>query len=175
MPLTSKIATYNPDWPSQYEVERERLVPIFGGKLLRIDHVGSTAVPLLSAKPEIDILVELSDNLDLAQFVSPLMDLGYRRGGDLSAGHHFFKRDVDGVRTHKLHVMTHDHPEVSRMLDFRDHLRNNARARIEYQRLKIRLEQENTRGIGEYLAQKAPFIDATLNDLRAASFKAFAP
>lgn len=168
MPLTSQISSYDPNWPAHFGAERQRLEPIFQGKLIRIEHVGSTAVPLLSAKPEIDILVEISDSADLDQNTSQLLPLGYRRGRDLSNGHHFFKRDVGSVRTHKLHVITAGHTQVSRLLKFRDHLRSNTAARLEYEGLKLRLEADNKQGISEYLAQKAPHIDQVLNKLDGA-------
>jgi GrpB-like predicted nucleotidyltransferase (UPF0157 family) len=164
VPLTSKISDYDPTWPSRFTQEQQRLAPIFGSKLLRIDHVGSTAVPALSAKPEIDILIEVSDDADIDRYTHSLIELGYCRGRDLSEGHHFFRKDVDGVRTHKLHVVTRGHFQISRMLLFRDHLRNNPKARQDYQSLKLKLEKENIQGIGEYLKAKAPFIDKVLEE-----------
>lgn len=159
MALTSKITSYNPAWPAQFDVERLKLAPIFGDKLRSIEHVGSTAVPHLSAKPEIDILVEISDNQDLDQYTSQLLSFGYRRGGDLSEGHHFFKRDIDGVRTQKVHVCVSGHWQIERMLRFRDLLRNDPLVRMQYQELKLRLEADNREDIAEYLSQKAPFIE----------------
>ena len=105
MPLTSKVREYDPEWPQKYEEKRNRLVPIFGANLIQIDHVGSTAVPLLAAKPEIDILVAVSDTLVLDRYSEALADLGYRRGEALSDGHHFFRKGLNGVRTHKRHVI----------------------------------------------------------------------
>ena len=165
VPLTSEISEYDPEWPSRFAEEQKQLQPIFGSKLLRIEHVGSTAVPKLSAKPEIDILVELSDDVDIDGYVPSLTGLGYRRGGDLSEGHHFFKKDFGGLRTHKLHVLVNGHRQVTRMLLFRDHLQNNPKIRQAYQSLKLKLEKENTRGIGEYLRAKAPFIDKVLEEI----------
>lgn len=56
MPLTSPIMPYDPTWPQQYAAEAARLKPIFNSALIGIHHVGSTAVPELAAKPEIDVL-----------------------------------------------------------------------------------------------------------------------
>lgn len=162
MALTSVIAPYDPAWADRYAEEAGRLGPIFGVALRAMHHVGSTAVPQLSAKPEIDILAVVVGADDLELWDSRFAELGYRRGGDLSPGHRFFKRNVDGVRTHKVHVCDEGHPSISRMLGFRDHLRRDPAARAAYQALKLRLERENTEGIGEYLAGKAPFIDAVV-------------
>lgn len=116
MALTSMIAFYDPRWSEQFEMERRKLAPIFGDRLQGIEHVGSTAVPMLSANPEIDILVEISDDADLDIYSARMRELGYRRGGDLSPGHHFFKRDMDGVRTHKVHVCISGHWQIVRLL-----------------------------------------------------------
>jgi GrpB-like predicted nucleotidyltransferase (UPF0157 family) len=161
----SKITAYDPSWPQQYDDEVTRLAPIFAHTLVEVHHVGSTAVPGLAAKPEIDVLVVVNDCGTADVVVEPLKALGYRRGGDLSRGHAFFKRDVKGVRTHKLHVCLVGHPKIAEMLRFRDHLREHAESRIRYEELKLRLERENTRGIGEYLEGKAPFIEEVLSNL----------
>lgn len=160
MTLTSAIEPYDPAWPRRYAQEAGRLGRVFVPSLLEIHHVGSTAVPQLSAKPEIDILavVNVADVPD--EWLSALRALGYRRGGDLSVGHHFFKRDVDGARTHKLHVCREGHPAIDRMLKFRDHLRRHPEDRLKYQELKLKLERENRDGITQYLDAKAPFISS---------------
>lgn len=165
MALTSKITPYNPAWPHLYETEVARLKPVFGAALLEIHHIGSTAVPDLTAKPEIDILIIVSSN-DVADTVTaPLSTLGYRRGGDLSPGHSFFKRDANGARTHKLHVCLAGHYKAAEMLKFRDYLRQDDAARDDYGRLKLKLEQENTKGIVEYLEAKEPYIQRIIDGL----------
>ncbi|WP_422368627.1 GrpB family protein [Pelagibius sp.] len=159
MALTSTITGYNDRWPTLFNQEADRLRPLFGETLVDLHHVGSTAVVGLAAKPEIDILVVVNATEDLDLWEGALKQLGYRRGGDLSAGHHFFKRDVEGVRTHKLHVCLVGHPQISRMLKVRDHLRSNDKDREAYKALKLQLEKESQTGIAEYLNGKAPFLD----------------
>ncbi len=160
MALTSKLTAYDDAWPAMFRAERDRLEPAFGGALVAIHHVGSTAVPGLTAKPEIDVLIEVSDyesGLDDA-----LDALGYRRGKDLTPGHRFYRRDLDGIRTHKLHVCVSGHRKIGLMLRFRDLLRSDPAVRERYQALKLRLEAENRDGMAEYLTRKEPFIDACL-------------
>lgn len=159
MPLTSAITPYDPEWPARYTEEENRLRPVFGLACLAFHHVGSTAVPGLSAKPEIDILIIVTSSDGLPGWAEALTTFGYRRGGDLSEGHHFFKRDQDGVRTHKLHVCRDGHAIIGRMLQIRDHLRTHKDDREAYQDLKFGLERDNTKGIAEYLQGKAPFLD----------------
>lgn len=168
MPLTSPIKPYDVAWPQQYANEEARLRPVFGSALAEIHHVGSTAVPHLAAKGEIDILAVVNADDRLEDWSRKFAPLGYRRGGDLSPGHHFFKRDVNGVRTHKLHICLDGHAQILRMLRFRDHLRTNAADRQRYQELKQKLERENTLGIQQYLTAKDPFIQAVLAGLDSA-------
>lgn len=158
MPLTSPIKSYDPTWPQQYAAEEARLKPVFGSGLIGIHHVGSTAVPGLAAKAEIDVLAVVWSDDSLDDWSRSLTRLGYRRGGDLSPGHHFFKRDVGDIRTHKLHVCRDGHEQIARMLQFRDHLREHAEDRAGYQDLKLRLERANDSGIQQYLIGKDPFI-----------------
>ncbi len=159
MPLTSSITDYDDTWPSHYEAEAKRLRPIFGDACVEVHHVGSTAVEGLAAKPEIDILVVVSDSSRLFHWQVELLRLKYRRGGDLMEGHHFFKRDNGEVRTHKLHICPLGHSQVGRMLGIRDYLRGNLPDCRAYAELKLCLERENRTGIAEYLDAKAPFLD----------------
>ena len=162
MPLTSQITEYDSRWPSQFDCEVTRLRPIFGEVLAEVHHVGSTAVPGLAAKPEIDILIVVAAHAEEMDWSAALAGLGYRRGGNLSIGHQFYKRDVSGIRTHKLHICVTGHIEIARMLEFRDLLRQSDPLRQDYQSLKMSLERSNTLGIGEYLEKKAPFINTAL-------------
>jgi GrpB-like predicted nucleotidyltransferase (UPF0157 family) len=165
MPLTSQIKPYDPTWPQKYATEAARLRPIFVSALMEIHHVGSTAVPELAAKGEIDILAIVSVAGRVEDWSQSFAELGYRRGGDLSPGHHFFKRDVSGVRTHKLHICREGHAQITRMLKFRNRLREHPADRLRYQELKLKLERENRLGIQEYLTGKDPFIRAILANL----------
>ncbi len=159
--LTSKIVAYDSNWIGLFAVEEERVTHSFGDELVEIYHVGSTAVPGLAAKPEIDLLVEVSEHRNQSCDAA-MQNLGYVRGKNLSDDHYFYRRDVHGVRTHKVHVCVSGHWQIARMLRFRDLLRNDPDVRQQYQDLKLQLEASNREGIGEYLAQKAPFIDALI-------------
>lgn len=159
MALTSQITQYTDQWPSVFLAERRLVADVFGPDLIEIHHVGSTAVVGLSAKPEIDLLVEVREQTNQFERDQSMASLGYVRGSDLSQGHHFYRKDVDGVRTHKVYVCLAGHWQIERMIRFRDLLIDNAQIRQEYQRLRLHLEATNREGIGEYLAKKAPFID----------------
>jgi GrpB-like predicted nucleotidyltransferase (UPF0157 family) len=162
MPLTSIISQHDPEWPSRFDKEATRIRPIFAVDLVGIYHVGSTAVPGLAAKPEIDILVVVSSQESCESWTAQLSELGYIRGRNLSHGHLFYRRNLERLRTHKIHVCIEGHAQVHAMLTFRDLLIADANLREQYQALKLKLERENTLGIGEYLERKAPFILAAL-------------
>lgn len=160
MPLTSKITDYDSRWPAMFEAEKTRLETVFAPGSADFRHVGSTAVPDLAAKPEIDVLVIVGREPD-GTIEQDMSMLGYVRGKNLSDGHQFYRRDVDGVRTHKVHVCVADHPQIQRMIRFRDLLRQHSALRRRYQELKLRLEAGGG-DIKEYLAGKAPFIDGVM-------------
>ena len=164
MKLTSQIRPYDSQWPERFLAARACIAEGFGTELLDIHHVGSTAVPELAAKPEIDVLVVVCAHRETAARTAHMHALGYVRGSDLSPGHHFYRRDIDGIRTHKVHVCTQGHDQIAWMLRFRDLLRTNGELRQRYQALKLQLEADNRDGIGEYLAGKAPFINAVMGD-----------
>lgn len=165
MPLTSKIVPYDANWPTLFAIEKERISPAFENNLVAVFHVGSTAVPDLQAKPEIDILVEIASHDSAVNVQQNLLELGYVRGTDLSEGHHYYRRNVEGVRTNKLHVRVVGHRQSLRMRVFRDLLRSDGDARKRYADLKLRLERENVGGIGEYLDKKKPFIESMIGNL----------
>ncbi|WP_207869384.1 GrpB family protein [Pseudomonas sp. 51_B] len=162
MALTSKITAYNSAWPQRYEADKVLLASAFGDELVAMHHVGSTAVPQLAAKPEIDVLIEVSAHRNEAARDEVLLTLGYVRGSDLSEGHHFYRRNVGAIRTHKIHICRRGHHSVIQMLTFRDLLRSDASLRQRYQDLKMELEATNISGMAEYLEKKAPFIIAAL-------------
>lgn len=171
MALTSKIAHYNPAWPARFLADKPLIASAFGDELIAIHHVGSTSVPGLAAKPEIDVLIEVHDHRNAWARDEVLMGLGYVRGSDLSDGHHFYRRNVDGIRTHKLHACARDHLSITAMLGFRDLLRRDASIRQQYEALKLQLESNNTGGMAEYLEKKAPFIIAALLHARRSIFE----
>lgn len=169
MALTSTIIPYDTRWPDLYQLEASRLTNVLGDALIAIHHVGSTAVPGLSAKPEIDLLAVVENLTQVDDWTKALTKTQYQRGRDLSEGHLFYKRDVEGVRTHKIHVCLVAHPKIGEMLKFRDYLREHEGVREEYQALKIGLERHNTEGIGQYLKGKEPFIRAVLEGFEAST------
>lgn len=132
------ISTYDPNWPKQYQREANRITPAFQQNLIRLHHVGSTAVPGLAAKPTIDMIAEVKD----FQFQhDPLFELGYIFKGAYNLP---FRKSFSlrtGELKINLHVFEVDDPEIELNLKFRNYLRANDKIRDEYSALKYALVQ----------------------------------
>ncbi len=125
-PLNAQIylAPYDPSWPAQYEGEAAKICAALGDAALVLEHVGSTSIPGLSAKPILDILLALANSGDEASYVPALTAQGYRlhlREPDWEQ-HRVMKGDAPFVN---LHVFTIGSPEITRMLAFRDRCRTH--------------------------------------------------
>ena len=126
------IVDYDPAWPGKFEHERNRVRRALGPIALRVEHIGSTAVPGLAAKPIIDVIVTLEDPGDEAAFVPRLESAGYELRVRES-GHRMFRAPTGDVH---VHVWADNDPEVERYLAFRDQLRRSPADRVTYERLK---------------------------------------
>ncbi len=136
-----RIVPYDTAWPAQFAAEAQRLRDGLGPLALRIDHVGSTSVPGLAAKPVIDIQVSVRDLAPLSQFEPSLAALGYTHLalGDFDRVYPFFQRPATWPSTHHVHLCQIDSLEESRHLAFRDWLRVHPEACRTYEALKRKL------------------------------------
>jgi GrpB-like predicted nucleotidyltransferase (UPF0157 family) len=161
------LAAYDPLWPEEFRAEAERIQRVCDDLEIRIEHVGSTAVPGLSAKPIIDILAGVPPREPREPYVQALKEIGYDHLGPYGiAGRDYFRRG--NPRSHHVHLVSwssefwHDH------LLFRDHLRGNPGVKLEYEILKRQLAITHANDRRQYLADKGPFIQAVLREARAA-------
>jgi putative glutamine amidotransferase len=153
------LADPDPAWPAAFEAEAERIRAALGDVAVRVEHVGSTAVPGLTAKPIIDIQVSVDVMAPRDRFVEPLVGLGYRLVADpTDVEHEFLSRDVDGVRTHQIHVCPAGSEWERRHLRFRDHLRTHPDDAARYAELKRRLAANHPNDVFSYVDGKTPFI-----------------
>jgi GrpB-like predicted nucleotidyltransferase (UPF0157 family) len=163
-----EIAEYDPAWPAAYERERALIARALGDLMLGIEHVGSTAVPGLGAKPIIDITVGIHRLADGEKCVGPLEELGYEYRGDGEIpGRHYFRKFTRGERTHHLNIVEHEGDFWERHLLFRDYLRGCPEEAEEYYRLKLRLAAQFRDDRVGYTEAKTEFIESALARARA--------
>ena len=156
------IAEYNAAWPMLFEQEREVVGEALGKLVLEIEHIGSTAIPGLPAKPIIDLLVgvrSLGEARSCA--VKPLVQLGYVYIPEYEPwlpDELFFRKGVPGPWTHHVHVMEPGNPRWEGHLRFRDYLRAHPPAAADYAELKKSLAQRFGDDIGAYRDAKDDFV-----------------
>ena len=168
-PIT--LAAYDPDWPRLFSREADRLRSVLGNEALRIEHVGSTSVPGLMAKPIIDILLVVPDSTDEPSYVPHLQGAGYvlRIREPEWFDHRLFRGPDTSIN---LHVFSSGAAEVERMLCFRDRLRDDNAARDRYLRTKRELAQRTWRHVQDYADAKTAVVDEILDDTKAHQLRA---
>ncbi len=155
------LTEYDPEWPSRFEREAAELLDALGDLAIRIEHVGSTSVPGLAAKPVIDIQISVASLVPRSPMVASLSALGYEHSIDpIEPQHEFFSKGYDDERVQKVnvHVCEVGSTWERRHLAFRDELRRDPAAAAEYAALKRRLANEHPRDIMSYVDGKTAFI-----------------
>lgn len=155
------IVDYNPLWPKQFETLRSRLANVLGGLALTIEHVGSTAVPGLAAKPILDIDALLRSPDDLQRAIAALGAIGYQHRGDLEIpGREAFHAPPGDFR-HHLYVCPNN-TEYQRHIAFRDHLRSHPQDVNAYTNLKRELAIRFRNDREAYNNAKSDFVESIL-------------
>ncbi len=157
---TVRVVSYRPDWSRLFEQERHLLQRHIGHLALDIQHVGSTAVPDLDAKPILDIAVTVDSVYVVPRLVGPLCRAGYADRGDKGrdGGHLFVKESAPEVRTHHVHVVAVDDPQWREYLLFRDALRDDEALRARYAAFKRDLQERYPDDRSAYTAEKRTFV-----------------
>ncbi len=161
-----EIVSYNPLWPEMFRQEKERLLHLLPIELLgRIEHFGSTAIPCMSAKPIIDILVEVTSLDETKKRIVPILEAeGYEYfwrptlGDDVPPFYAWFiKRNRNGIRTHHIHMVEKDYEHWDRLF-FRDYLIEYPQCAQKYCALKTRLAREYPNDRVAYTRNKTDMI-----------------
>jgi GrpB-like predicted nucleotidyltransferase (UPF0157 family) len=161
-----EISDYDPRWPELYEREEARIRSALGERVLRIEHVGSTSVPNLPAKPLIDIVLEVRDSADEPAYVPDLKAVGYVLR--IREPEWFEHRLLKGPDTDvNLHVFSAGCPEVDQMLLFRDWLRTNPADRELYAGAKRELAARDWKYTQQYADAKTAVVQEILAHARA--------
>ena len=161
------VEQYNEKWAQAFEDIRSELEAALGDLAISIEHVGSTSVRGLSAKPIIDIDVVIRDISSLPDVISALGSIGYRHEGDNGIpGREAFKYDgKEHLMKHHLYVCAQDAAELKRHISFRDHLRSDPEAVREYSRIKEEGARLYPYDIDSYINYKSPFIESIYQKL----------
>jgi GrpB-like predicted nucleotidyltransferase (UPF0157 family) len=156
-----EIVEYDPRWVAMFEALGEQLAAALGPLVLRIEHVGSTAVPGLAAKPIVDLDLVVAPR-DLPAVIQRLAALGYQHQGDLGvAGREAFTTPPTQPPQH-LYVCAPDSRELGRHLAFRDALRTRPATARAYAELKRRLARQHAADRAAYTDAKTAFVAAVL-------------
>ncbi len=159
------VVDYDSRWPRLFEQEKERIGAALGGALVLVEHIGSTAVPGLAAKPVIDIGLGLRSLAEAPALIPAIESLGYIYEPALEQAlpqRRFFWRGTRLVHTHHLHLAEVADPVLLRPLRFRDYLRRHPQAAREYGDLKKELAKTCKQDLDAYVAGKTAFIEGIL-------------
>jgi GrpB-like predicted nucleotidyltransferase (UPF0157 family) len=157
-----RIVDYDPDWPRQFELQANKIKSVLGSAALGIEHVGSTSVPGLPAKPIIDILLVVANSAQETEYIQALEEAGFelhiREPGWQE--HRMFQVPQRNVN---LHVFSTGCTEIERMLVFRDWLRLNASDRELHARTKRALAQQDWKYTQNYADAKTAVIEEIIS------------
>jgi len=161
------VVPYDEAWKKDFTDITADIREVLGDLALRIEHVGSTSVPGLSAKPVIDIDIVIKDLSVFDDVVAALKTIGYHHEGNLGiAGREAFKYDgKEHLRKHHLYVCTEDSPELKRHTAFRDYLLSHPEAVREYSRVKEEGAELYPNDIDQYIRHKTPFIESVYREI----------
>jgi GrpB-like predicted nucleotidyltransferase (UPF0157 family) len=171
--FTVTIVEYDESWPARFEEEAARVTDALGPIALRVDHVGSTSVPGLAAKPIVDLQVSVASLQPMDAFREPLRAIGYEHFEWLNADgvddYPYFAKPPEPPRAFHIHVAESGSFHERRHLAFRDWLRAHPEDAAEYERVKRNLAQREWPTMDEYANAKTAFIVTTTAKALAAA------
>lgn len=158
------LVPWSIEWTKEFEREKRKIIGDIGQYIINVHHIGSTAVKGLSAKPIIDIAIEIDHFFDGEKCVVALEGLGYSyKGINVLPERHYFNKGEP--RTHQIHMYQRDNKYLLEQLNFRDYLSNNEQARSEYQQLKLKLSSLHENDKHKYADEKTDFIKSILEKI----------
>jgi GrpB-like predicted nucleotidyltransferase (UPF0157 family) len=153
-----ELVNYDAEWPELFMREAERVREVLGDRVLMLEHVGSTSVPGLAAKPIIDMILAVADSADEPAYVPAMESAGYVlhiREPEWHQ-HRLFKGPDTNIN---LHVYSFGCPEIDKMLMFRDWLRSNDTDRELYERTKRELAKQTWKYVQNYADAKTSVVE----------------
>ncbi|MGC3989798.1 MAG: GrpB family protein [Chthoniobacteraceae bacterium] len=163
-----RMVPYDSHWPTQFAVERNRLFALFPGHFAAIEHIGSTAVAGLAAKPVIDLMAGVHAIAEADALLEPLCAHGYETSAEFNAtltDRRWLMRHSEGRRTHHLHLVVFGCENWMRRLQFRNRLRADSALAVRYEHLKQELAVVYRCDREGYTQAKAAFINEVLGSV----------
>jgi GrpB-like predicted nucleotidyltransferase (UPF0157 family) len=153
-----EVVKHKDEWSKMFKEEAEKINDIFGEEILNIHHIGSTAIPNITAKPIIDILIEVRELEKVDDFIDGMEQIGYECKGEFGiGGRRFFIKGGDN-RSHHIHVFNTGNEEIARHLAFRDYMRVHPEEAQQYSDLKQTLAEKFSMDIEKYVEGKNDYI-----------------
>ncbi len=158
-----RLVPWSKSWSEKFVTEKERWQRMLGPVCIDVQHIGSTAIKGIVAKPIIDVMVIVSSHAEVDRLMSQIVANGYQaKGAHGIPGRRYFQRDECGERAFHIHAYEQGHPEITTHLRFRDILRSNPAAARAYARYKIELAERFRTNKAAYTEAKHPFIEQIL-------------
>lgn len=160
-----RLVPHQAAWSQSFATERDRLLALFPHDLRAVEHIGSTAIPGMPAKPIVDLLAGVDSMAVADALFDQVLAHGYatsRAFNEMLADRRWFMRSVNGRRTHHLHIVVLDSPTWHKHLLFRDRLRANASLAQSYANLKVDLAARFEHDREAYTDGKSEFVASVL-------------
>jgi GrpB-like predicted nucleotidyltransferase (UPF0157 family) len=162
-PMRVVVLPHDPAWALAFTQASAEVAGALADNLLEIQHIGSTAIPGIYAKPVIDMLAVVVDIAAVDGRNAQMRSLGYEPKGEfgIPGRRYFYRNNPAGIRTHQIHAFAKGSPHIARHLAFRDFLRAHPNIALEYSELKRRLADAHSNDIEAYMDGKDAFIKET--------------
>jgi GrpB-like predicted nucleotidyltransferase (UPF0157 family) len=162
------IVDYNPRWPTWYAEEKACLLPVLSPLQVRLEHIGSTSVPGLAAKPILDISAALADRNQIEAHLDGLSSLGYAEFPlDPRFERRMFCKGPYNEGTHHLHITTYGTPVWAEPILFRDYLRAHPAVAAAYAAVKRKAADHHQRDLNGYHDEKSALIGRIMEQAHA--------
>lgn len=167
-----EVVEYDPEWPDQFEQEAARISAALGDDLICIEHIGSTAVPGLAAKPVIDICPVVTDRKTAINCVDRLEEIGYEFGYDFENDRIHLGYTADNGQQYNLHLRWQDTiGGLEENILLREYLRDHPHLQDRYAALKREAAEEHTNDIEAYSERKTEFIQGIIGRAREEGYE----
>ncbi len=159
------VSPYSNEWPELFRDLKEDLIRLFTPTSIAVEHIGSTSVPGLAAKPVIDVVIGAASLIHIESKIKLLSEHGYeyvsKYEKEIPERRYFVKSPANSLRVH-IHAVKLGSRIWREHLAFRDALRSDLSLRAQYQSLKLQLAEQFTNNKSAYSAAKNPFIESVL-------------